>query len=132
MVEAAGVGLDTVFRNRPILAFSPRIAPAQHARSAEHAFHSPKSAPAHPPWHAPHFSAVRDSHAPNASELFDWKGRMPGAHQRPPCSPSARGVGLAKVEAIAPTQRASVLTTESADDMALAVGEAIHVPPVKA
>jgi hypothetical protein len=45
-VEAAGVGLDRAFRNRPVIAFSPKIAPAQHARSAEHAFHSPKSAPA--------------------------------------------------------------------------------------
>jgi hypothetical protein len=46
LVEAAGVGLGSVFRNRPVPAFSPKIAPAQHARSAEHAFHSPKSAPA--------------------------------------------------------------------------------------
>ena len=46
LVEAAGVELDTVFRNRPVSASSPKIAPAQHARFAEHAFHSPKSAPA--------------------------------------------------------------------------------------
>jgi hypothetical protein len=45
-LEAAGVELDTVFRNRPIFAFSPKTVPAQHAGSAEHAFHSPKSAPA--------------------------------------------------------------------------------------
>jgi len=45
-VEAAGVELDRLFRNRPVSEFAPKIEPAQLARSAEHAFHSPKSAPA--------------------------------------------------------------------------------------
>jgi len=46
LVEAAGVGLDRVFKTRPVSALWPTIAPAQDPRSAEHAFHSPKSAPA--------------------------------------------------------------------------------------
>ena len=45
-MEAAGVELDRPIRNRPVSAFSLKTATAQHAYSAEHAFHSPKSAPA--------------------------------------------------------------------------------------
>jgi hypothetical protein len=43
--SAAGVGLDTVVRNQPVSAFSPKIAPAQRAHAADHAFQTPKSAP---------------------------------------------------------------------------------------
>ena len=46
VVEAAGVALDRVFRNRPVFAIPRKTASSYAARSAEHAFHSPKSDPA--------------------------------------------------------------------------------------
>jgi len=46
LVEAAGVELDGVLRIRRVSAFRPRIALAQHAPSADHAFQTPNSAPA--------------------------------------------------------------------------------------
>jgi hypothetical protein len=45
MVEAAGVGLDRVFGNRPILQNLRKNATSQPARSAQHAVRTPKSAP---------------------------------------------------------------------------------------